>query len=137
MTTQSGSRVAPRYVLIALLAAPFAWLVQMMIAETVAAQTCYPYNHPLGTPIVWWMHPLLIGVSVLCLLAGAFGSWVAVRNLRRIAPLKRGALFGERRTRAELDGFLVHVAAMSSGLFLFALIATDIAVALVSPCRWW
>jgi hypothetical protein len=124
-------------VLIGLLAAPFAWLLQMMLAETLAAQACYPHDHPLGAPLVPWMRPALVALGTLCLVAGTFGTWVAWRNLRRVAPLNLGALSGERRKRAELDWFLTHVAVMCSTLFLFALIATDVAVAIVSPCRWW
>ncbi|MFT4067035.1 hypothetical protein [Paraburkholderia sp.] len=137
MNGQTESRVAMRYVLTGLLTAPCAWLLQMMVTETLAAQTCYPYNHPLGMPLVPWMRPALVAISALCLVAGAFGTWVAWRNLRRIAPMKWGAWSGARRTRAELDWFLTHVAAMCSTLFLFALISTDVAVAIVSPCRWW
>jgi hypothetical protein len=126
-----------RYVLIGLLVAPFAWLLQMMLAEALAAQTCYPYNHLLGAPLVPWMRPAIIALGTLCLVAGAIGTWVAWSNLRRVAPLKLGALSGQRRTRAELDWFLTHVAVMTSMLFLFALVTTDVAVAIVSPCRWW
>lgn len=136
-TAPRDSHISMAYVLIGLLAAPFAWLLQMMLAETLAAQACYPHDHPLGAPIVPWMRPALVALGTLCLVAGAFGTWIAWRNLRRVAPLKLGALSGERRTRAELDWFLTHVAAMCSTLFLFALIATDVAVAIVSPCRWW
>jgi hypothetical protein len=136
-TAPRDSHLSMPYVLIGLLAAPFAWLLQMMLAETLAAQACYPHDHPLGAPLVPWMHAALVALGMLCLVAGAFGTWVAWRNLRRVAPLKLGALSGERRTRAELDWFLAHVAVMCSALFLFALIATDVAVAIVSPCRWW
>jgi hypothetical protein len=136
-TAPRDSRISMPYVLIGLLAAPFAWLLQMMLAEAFAAQACYPHDHPLGAPLVPWMRAALVALGTLCLVAGAFGTWVAWRNLRRVAPLKLGALSGERRTRAELDWFLAHVAVMCSALFLFALIATDVAVAIVSPCRWW
>ncbi|NUX52916.1 hypothetical protein [Paraburkholderia youngii] len=136
-TVPRDSHISMRYVLIGLLAAPFAWLLQMMLAETLAAQACYPHDHPLGAPLVSWMRPAIVALGTVCLVAGAFGTWVAWRNLRRVAPLKLGGLNGERRTRAELDWFLTHVAVMTSMLFLFALIATDVAVAIVSPCRWW
>ncbi|MBC8746150.1 hypothetical protein OKW43_000620 [Paraburkholderia sp. WC7.3g] len=137
MTVPRDSRISMPYVLIGLLAAPFAWLLQTLVAETLAAQACYPYNHPLGAPLVPWMRAAMVALGTLCLVAGVFGTWVAWRNLRRVAPLKLGTLNGERRTRAELDWFLTHVAVMCSALFLFALIATDVAVAIVSPCRWW
>jgi hypothetical protein len=138
MTTASrDSRLSMPCVLTGLLAAPLAWLLQMMLAEALAAEACYPHDHSLGAPFVPWLRPALVALGSLCLLAGAFGTWIAWRNLRRLAPLQFGVLNGERRTRAELDWFLTHVAAMCSTLFLFALIATDVAVAIVSPCRWW
>ncbi|APA87589.1 hypothetical protein BJG93_19130 [Paraburkholderia sprentiae WSM5005] len=136
-TVHRDSRISMPYVLIGLFAAPFAWMLQMMFAETLAAQACYPYNHPLGAPLVPWMRPAIVALGALCLIAGAFGTWLAWRNLRRVGPLQLGALNRERRTRAELDWFLTRVAVMCSALFLFALIATDIAIAIVSPCRWW
>jgi len=126
-----------RYLLIGLLVAPFAWLLQTLIAETLAAQACYPFNQPVSAPIVPWMRPALITISAVCLVAGAFGSLIAWRNLRKIGPKQWGALSGARRSRAELEWFLSRVAMMCSTLFLFALVATDVALAVVSPCRWW
>ena len=136
-TVLRDSHISMPYVLIGLLAAPLAWLLQVMLGETLAAQACYPYNHPLAAPLVSWLRPAIVALGTLCLIAGAYGTWVAWRNLRRVAPLKLAGLNGERRTRAELDWFLTHVAIMCSSLFLFALIATDVAVAIVTPCRWW
>jgi hypothetical protein len=126
-----------RRALVGLLVPSLAWLLQMVVAETLAAQSCYPFNQPLSTPIVPWMRPALITISGVCLVAGAFGSLIAWRNLRKIGPKRSGASSGARRTRAELEWFLSRVAAMCSALFLFALIATDVALAIVSPCRWW
>ncbi len=134
---RDASHVAMRYMLGGLLVTPLAWLLQMLIAETLAAQTCYPFNRPLSAPIVPWMRPALIAISAVCMVAGGFGSLIAWRNLRKIGPKQWGSLAGERRTRAELEWFLSHVAVMCSTLFLFALIATDVALAVVSPCRGW
>ncbi|ABE36008.1 putative membrane protein [Paraburkholderia xenovorans LB400] len=126
-----------RYALAGLLLAPLAWLVQMVIAETLAAQSCYPFDVPLSAPAMPWMRPALVGVSALCLAAGASGAVIAWRNLRRIARMEKSASGNARPTRTELAGFLSRIAAMCSALFLFALIATDVALAIVSPCRWW
>lgn len=120
-----------------LLIAPFAWLVQMLVAETLAAQSCYPDSAPLNAPLFPWMRTALFVLSALCLLAGIAGSLLAWRNIRRIGPKRWGTLAGTTRTKAELAWFVSRVAAMCSALFLFALIATDVALAIVSPCRWW
>ncbi|WP_186308029.1 hypothetical protein [Paraburkholderia sp. BCC1884] len=137
MKPPEASYPPTRYALAGLLVAPFAWLVQTVVAETLAAQSCYPFNEPLSAPIVPWVRPALVVVSALCFVAGVTGSLIAWRNLRRIGPAAWGALSGARRTRAELAWFLSRVSAMCSVLFLFALIATDVALAIVSPCRWW
>ena len=73
-----------------MLVTPAAWLVQMGVTEALAAQSCFPYDHP--SP----------------------------------APASRG-----------LDWSIACVGAVSSTLFLFALIATDSAVLIVSPCSRW
>lgn len=137
MKPSDGSHLAMRRMLIGLLVTPFAWLLQTLIAETLAAQICYPFNRPLSAPLVPWMRPALIAISAVCLVAGGLGSLIAWRNLRQIGAKRWGSLCGEGRTRAELEWFLSRVAMMCSMLFLFALIATDVALAVVSPCRGW
>jgi hypothetical protein len=129
-----------RHLLVGLLLAPLAWLAQMMIAETLAAQSCYPFDRPLSAPAVPWMRAALVTISALCLAAGAFGALSAWRNVRRLEPGKAGKggrSNSERQRHLGLEAFLVRIAAMCSALFLFALIATDLALALVSPCKWW
>ena len=126
-----------RHLLAGLLIPPSAWLLQMVIAETLAAQSCYPSNEPLSAPAVPWMSPALVAISAVCLGAGVFGSVIAWRNVRKIRPKRWGALSGLNRRRAEIAWFLSRVALMCSALFLFALVATDVALAIVSPCRWW
>lgn len=126
-----------RRVLVGLLVAPCAWLAQMLMTETLAAQSCYPFDQPLSSPALPWMRPALVVISTLCLAAGVFGALTAWRNVRRLEAAKEGASGGASQRRSGLDAFLTRIAAMCSALFLFALIATDIALALVSPCKWW
>jgi hypothetical protein len=126
-----------RFIVAGLVIAPLAWLVQTLVAETLAAQSCYPSSQPLSAPSIPWMRTALTVLSAVCLLAGIAGSAIAWRNVRRIGAAQRGESTGERRTQAGLAWFVSHVAAMCSALFLFALVATDIALAIVSPCRWW
>lgn len=134
---RQGAEPSMPCMLVGLLVAPLAWIAQMLIAETLAAQSCYPTVQPLSAPVFPWMRSALIVISALCFAAGAFGALTAWRNLRRLRAAKESALSGLGQSRPGLDAFLIHVAAMCSALFLFALIATDIALALVSPCKWW
>jgi hypothetical protein len=133
MKPAEALRSPMRYTLAGLVIAPLAWLLQMVIAETLAAQSCYPFNTPLSAPLVPWMRPALVVISMVCLAAGAAGAVIAWRNLRELARTEGGA----RRPRTGLVWFLSRVAAMCSALFLFALVATDVALAIVSPCKWW
>lgn len=137
ISPQSHRRPGAWLGLTGLLLTPFAWLVQMVIAETLAAQACYPSSHPLVAPLVPWLRPALIAISAVCLAAGAFGALSAWRNIQRTGPMQWGELSGLRRRRAELRWFVGRSAAMCSALFLFALVATDVALAIVSPCKWW
>jgi hypothetical protein len=132
-----ASHPSLRFIVAGLLIAPLAWLLQMVVAETLAAQSCYPASHPLSAPSIPWMRTALAVLSAVCLLAGIGGSAIAWRNLRRVGPKQRGAATRAGGTKTELAWFVSHVAAMCSALFLFALIATDVALAIVSPCRWW
>jgi hypothetical protein len=130
-------RLAMSSVLTGLLAAPFAWFAQLMIAETLAAQSCYPSAEPLSAPRLPWMFTALVALSIACLLLGVVGTAIAWRNLRRTGRMQWRPVAGVRPTRAELDGFLTRIAMMCSVLFLFALMTTDVALAIVSPCRGW
>ncbi len=132
-----ANRPGTMAMLAGLLLAPLAWVLQMMMVETLSAQSCYPFNQPLSAPSVAWMRPALVAVSALCLAAGVAGTLTAWRNVRRMGPSPPGASNAPRRTRAGVDRFLSRVAAMSGALFLFALVATDVALAIVSPCRGW
>lgn len=131
-----AARSPLRHLLAGLLVAPLAWLAQMVIAETLAAQSCYPFDQPLSAPAVPWMRPALVAVSALCLGAGAVGALCAWRNVCRLESGKAELSNSEGRGRLGLGIFLARIAAMCSALFLFALIATDVALALVSPCKW-
>jgi hypothetical protein len=142
-TQSSTPAVTPRlpgsHALVGMLAAPFAWVAQMGITETLAAQSCFPHNRPLTAPTWPWLDAAILAVNFACLVLGCWGAFVAWRNVRFVRrnhsgmPGMPGNASGEP---ALLDGFLARVGAMSSTLFVFALIATDTAVLIVSPCRW-
>ncbi|WP_228982417.1 hypothetical protein [Paraburkholderia gardini] len=136
----STSAVTPRlrgsHALIGMLAAPFAWVMQMGITEAMAAHSCFPRNHPLTAPILPWLDAAILAVNFVCLVLGCLGAFVAWRNVRFVKRIRSGMPDHESDEKDLLDGFLARVGVMCSTLFLFALIATDIAVLIVSPCRW-
>jgi hypothetical protein len=126
-----GSRV-----LIGMLAAPFAWVVQMGITEALAAQSCFPHTRPLAAPAIPWLDAAILAVNAVCLVLGCCGAIIAWRNVRFVKRIRSGMPGNANNEPGLLDGFLARVGVMTSTLFVFALIATDIAVLIVSPCRW-
>jgi hypothetical protein len=116
-----------------LLLAPLAWFAQMVIAETLAAQSCFPVDHPLSAPHFAGMRAVLMGISLACLLVGVAGALISWRNFRRIACEQANVA----KPPAGPADFLTRIAVMCNALFLFGLIATDVALAIVSPCAGW
>ncbi len=136
--------------LVGIFGAPLAWVGQTCISEALAAQGCDPYTGGLGVAnSMRWASAAVVMLSVVCFVLGAVGTFVAWRNWQRNNQTVRYAAApstpagGSDAGRvmpprwAERDWFLARVGALSSTLFLFALIATDIAVVVVAPCRTW
>lgn len=136
--------------LVGIFAAPLAWVGQTCISEALAAQGCDPYTGGLGVASsMRWASAAVVVLSVVCFVLGAVGTFVAWRNWRRNNDAVRYTTAPSTPTSgsdagrvmpprwAERDWFLARVGALSSTLFLFALIATDVAVVVVAPCRTW
>lgn len=126
--------VAPWRVFVAILAVPAAWTLQVCIAEALVAQSCFPYDAPMRASYAGAALRTVVGVSAAALLVGIVGTFFSWRNWRRLVDRARTA--PPRADEALLNGeaFIAKVGFMSSLLFLFALVATDVAVALVSAC---
>ncbi|WP_206001794.1 hypothetical protein [Paraburkholderia aromaticivorans] len=123
--------------LFGLLGAAAAWVLQTEIGETLAAQACFPHRAALAAPQWSWLMPALNVMSIVALLIGTAGVWVAWRGWRmtraaRLDPASPVSNAGEGRTR-----FLAMAGLILSLLFLVGLIATGLAVLLVSPCSVW
>ena len=131
---ERGAPVSVLMLTIGVLAAPAAWLLQICAGETMVAHTCFPHDVPLRIPISSTVGWAVAGLSGLTLIVGVLGTWLAWHNWRR---LKRA---GSRQTPESIDTkvegevFVARVGLMASGLFLFALVATDVASGLVSAC---
>lgn len=118
----------------AVLAAPAAWTLQVCITEALVAQSCFPYNVPARAPYAGAALAAAIGVSVAALAVGAFGTWWAWRNWRRLARRVRASPPDAAPPVVSGEAFIAEIGFMASLLFLFALVATDIAAMLVSAC---
>jgi hypothetical protein len=120
---------------IGLLLAPAAWMVQTNLAQTIAAWGCFPHERPVHMPALSWLEPGIVIVAVLALLMGIAGGIVAWRNWRRTGAIASMLNAHEPVDRhAARDAFIARAGALASALFVFALISTDLAWLLVSPC---
>lgn len=118
-----------------LLLAPAAWILQTNLGQTIAAYSCFPHERPVSSPALPWMMHALIALSIVTLLLGVIGTAVALRNWRCTSAMAL-ALPQHRATtrRAARIRFIARVGMISSGLFMFGLVATDMAELIVSPC---
>lgn len=115
--------------------APIAWLVQMGLTEALAAQSCFPHDRPLHGPAMPRLVATIVAVDIVCLLLGCLGAYLGWRNVLQLR--REQALSGSQKSAAQLNWVLAYVGGLSSALFLFALVATDIAVLIISPCSAW
>ena len=121
--------------LFGILAAPAAWTLQICVAETLVAQSCFAHFAPQRAAFASVGLSAVVGVSAFALIVGIAGASVAWRNWHIVRKLPQEAV--PKAERGMLGGqvFLTRVGLMSNTLFVFALIATDLATALVTPCR--
>ncbi|ASW03128.1 hypothetical protein [Paraburkholderia aromaticivorans] len=121
--------------LFGLMGAAAAWVLQTEIGETLAAQACFPHRSALAAPQWSWLMPALDAISVVALLIGVAGVWAAWRGWRSAArpdPASPASDASVGRTR-----FLALAGIILSLLFVVGLVATGLAVLLVSPCSAW
>ena len=128
---------APRgwHLLAGLLFAPAAWILQTNVGQTIAAHSCFPHERPLTSPAWPWMTHALFALSAITLLIGIAGTVIASRNWQRTTPILQ-ALAQHRpiARHAARDCFIARVGTISSCLFLFGLLAADMAALIVTPC---
>ncbi|HEX7682997.1 MAG TPA: hypothetical protein VF446_05585 [Trinickia sp.] len=119
---------------VGVLAAPAAWLLQICAGETLVAHACFPHDMPLRIPLDPAVRWSVIGISAAMLVVGLLGTWLAWRNWRLLTQTRRRRTAESTETKVEGEAFVARVGFMASVLFLFALVATDIATGLVSAC---
>lgn len=136
--TRDGARqVSALQILIALLVTPLAWLAQVSIAEMVLGQQCVAGAPLFVVHAMAWTPLTVVVASAVCLIFGAFGTFVAWRNLWRTARIPWRSPSALKGTRAERDWFLSRLCAMSSAMFILGLMATDVAMLVIAPCGPW
>ena len=135
---QSGAQpVSALQILIALLVAPLAWLAQVGIAEMVLGQSCVGGAPLFVVHALAWTRLSVVAASLVCLILGAFGTFVAWRILWRTAHIPWRFPSALRGTRAERDWFLSRIGAMSSTMFMLGLMTTELAMLVIAPCSPW
>ncbi|SAK58350.1 hypothetical protein AWB77_01863 [Caballeronia fortuita] len=118
-----------------LLLAPLAWMMQTTFAQTIAAWGCFPHERPVRAPAMPWLEQGIVLLAIAALLLGVAGGVIAWRNWKRTGQLASMLKeHGSIDRHAARDAFIARAGALSSGLFVFALVATDLAWLLVAPC---
>ncbi|CAN7611403.1 hypothetical protein LJR230_004400 [Trinickia sp. LjRoot230] len=133
-SSRSGVPNVTWRVFAAVLAAPVAWTLQVCIAEALVAQSCFLHDAPMRASYAGAALDAVIALSCVALVAGMTGTFWAWRNWRGLLE-RPGEILpqGDANLRAG-ETFIAKVGFMSSLLFLFALVATDVAAVLVSAC---
>jgi hypothetical protein len=136
--SQPGAQqVSGLQILIALLLAPLAWLAQVGIAEMVLGGPCTVGRPLFVVHTMPWTPATVAVASLICLIFGSVGAFLAWRNLWRTAGIPWRFPSALRGTRAERDWFLSRICAMASTMFMLGLVATDIAMLVIAPCNPW
>ncbi|MEM5436816.1 hypothetical protein [Paraburkholderia diazotrophica] len=123
--------------LTAALATPLAWFAQMFVGEVLTSQACALSDPLRPTSPPTWVTTALAALSVACLIVGVAGAIIAWRAVVFTRDRRGHGLDGRARRVAELEWFLARVSALSSAMFMFALVTTAVAVVVVSPCGQW
>jgi hypothetical protein len=135
MTNKHHARPGAIALATGLLLAPAAWFLQTNLAQMLAAQACFPHEHPIDHPAMPWLESGLTLIMIVALLAGVIGGIVSWRNWKQT-----GFLAKEMKDKSMIDRhvgrdlFIARAGTLASALFLFALVSTDLAWWLVSPC---
>lgn len=118
----------------AILGAPLAWTLQLLINSSVASMACFPHDVPLAQPAWPPLASAASAVEIVALLVCVAAGLTGWRNWRLSRAEAEG---GGQRVVGSGDGrtrFMAMVGMLCSGLFL---IATGVAFAFVltvPPC---
>jgi hypothetical protein len=118
----------------ALLAAPHAWSLQLLVNSALTGYACYPHDAPLDAPMWDGVRPILYLVEAAAVALCLAGGWIAWRNWRRTRDEKPGSgkrlvERGDGRTR-----FMAMAAMMISALFLVAIVFSSVHLFVLPGC---
>ena len=129
-------RLSPWALWFAILAAPLAWSIALLVNVPIAVHGCFPQDTALSVPI-WSNMGLVVGVVVLIAVAiSVAGGIVAWRNWHVTRSESEGSAHhlleaGDGRTR-----FMAMTGMLCSGLFLLTLLFSGgmLLMLMVRPC---
>jgi len=126
--------VAPGLLAFAVLAAPVAWSLEVLVNLSVTSPACYPKDHPLTSPMLTGTAAALTSVQIAVFVLGIAGAIASVLCWRRTRGEGQGGTnnlveIGEGRTR-----FLAMCSIMLSTVFVVAMVFTATAFAMIRLC---
>ncbi|WMY12203.1 hypothetical protein [Paraburkholderia phenoliruptrix] len=127
---------------------PGAWLLQVIISETVSAQECYGVSAPRARPLFAHLHALLYGisaaavlVSLVCAALATHGLLFIARKQKRIKAARENAGDQQKASRDEERVARMRFIAVCSSLigwgFFIGLGFTILAEVFVTSCDPW
>lgn len=116
--------------------APVAWALQLIVAYSLVAHSCFPKDVPLHAPSFGGLRMTGIIVSAALLVVGAGALTVAIHSWRvmrcgREAERRAGLEVSDQRVR-----FMAFGGILLSGVFLFALVMSILPLLTDSLCMY-
>lgn len=129
---------AGRALAVGLLLAPSAWIFETNAAQTIAAHACFASDKPTTAPMSVASLTWIMSLVVISLLLAIAGFLTALRNWKQTATLANTIRAGGEVDRhAGAVCFLARVGTISSALFTLGVVASALALIIVSPCKGW
>lgn len=127
---------------------PGAWLLQVIVSETISAQTCDAVTTPLSAPGVSYLHVWLYGasiaalmISIVCAALATYGFLLLQRRQERIKERRKNDVSREQSSQAEDEIGRKRFIALCSALigcgFVVGLVFTILAEVFLVSCSQW
>lgn len=129
-----AGKVSTWLVLLALLAAPGAWSLQLLVNYGLASHACFPRSAPKGHPSWDWLWPSVLAINLFALFVAAAATFISLLIWRRIRSETRGG-HGQLIHAGEGRSRFLAVWGIWSGLwFVIGIIFNLIAAVGVPAC---
>ena len=118
----------------AILAAPLAWSINLLVNVPIAAHGCFPQDTPLSLPLWSNMHGVVGIIMLIAIAISVAAGAIAWRNWHIVRSEHEGRSqhlleSGDGRTR-----FMAMTGMLCSALFLLALLFNGGMLLMVKPC---